>query len=670
MRLCKLPLMIEIDNRCDTSGRDPQSKKLLSEPCIMVIFGASGDLTKRLLMPAVYNLACDGLLAENFAILGTGRTEMSEEVFRDSMTGEVDGLRAFHTRKEFDEEQCEKLRNRLHYMPTSIGVESFTELRKTVADLDARYGAQGNVLFYFAMAPRFFGSLCENLFKAGFRDGPGWKRIIVEKPFGTDLTSALELNEEILKYWEEDQIYRVDHYLGKETVQNLLAFRFCNGIFEPLWNRNNIDNIQFNVCEVVDVQGRGGYYDSSGVLRDMMQNHMFQMLAYLCMEPPGSFESNAIRNEKAKLLQAVRIYEPEEVERHVVRGQYGPSYNEDGSVNKPGYRQEKDVDPNSSTETFAAARLHIDNLRWEGVPIYLRSGKALWKRGTEIIVEFKKPPLSSLRGSAVTQLDANRLVFHIQPAQGIELRFQAKVPGPSLDLQQVDMKFSYGDAFKSSRYTGYEVMLYSCSRGDATLFSRGDLVEAAWRIAQPLLDHWAAHPAGDGFPNYPRNSWGPKAADDLVRRDGRRWFEVVTPEVLERSSLFQGADAMLLRAVIMALCSTTVAAGEAIIESGAIAREMYLISHGEVEVLDTNGQRVATLGAGDFFGEIGLLVSTTRTATVKATTHCDLFVLEQEDFFRIMRNHPHLAESMIRTAKERYKVALSAEQLMGLGGLS
>ena len=662
--------MSDTMERFDIPVRGSQSNKLLSEPCIMVIFGASGDLAKRLLMPAVYNLACDGLLSENFAILGTGRTEMSDEEFRDNITGEEDGLRAFHTRKEFDEEQCGKLRERLHFKPSNIGVESFIELRETVAELDARYGAQGNVLFYFAMAPRFFGSLCENLSKAGFRDGPGWKRIILEKPFGTDLASALELNAEILKYWDEDQIYRVDHYLGKETVQNLLAFRFCNGMFEPLWNRNNIDNIQFNVCEVVDVQGRGGYYDSSGVLRDMMQNHMFQMLAYLCMEPPGSFESNAIRNEKAKLLQAVRVYEAEEVGNHVVRGQYGPSHTQDGSISKPGYRQEKDVAPDSSTETFAAARLHIDNLRWEGVPIYLRSGKALWKRGTEIIVEFKKPPIASLRGSAVTELDANRLVFHIQPDQGIELRFQAKVPGPVLDLQKVDMKFSYGDAFKSSRYTGYEVMLFSCSRGDATLFSRGDLVEAAWRIAQPILDHWASHPAGDEFPNYPRSSWGPKAADALLRRDGRRWFEVVTPEVLERSSLFRGADAMLLHAVIMALCSTTAAAGEEIIKSGAIAREMYLICHGEVEILDANGQRVATLGAGDFFGEIGLLASTTRTATVKATTHCDLFILEQEDFFRIMRDHPHLAESMIRTAKERYEVCLSPEQIMGIGSLS
>jgi glucose-6-phosphate 1-dehydrogenase len=547
---------------------------------VLVIFGASGDLTKRLLFPALYNLVCDGLLSPNCAILGTGRTKMTSEEFRAAMGGAEDGLRKFHTRKEFDEAQCENLLSRLHYAPSEISVESFTELRRVVSQLDAEVGAQGNVLFYFAVAPKLFGSLCENLALAGFRDGTGWKRIIVEKPFGTDLASARKLNEEIIRHWDEDQIYRVDHYLGKETVQNLLAFRFTNGMFEPLWNRANIDNIQFNVCEAVDVQGRGGYYDGSGVLRDMMQNHMFQMLAYLCMEPPGSFEPTAIRNEKAKLLQAVRVFSPEEVPQNVVRGQYGPSLKEDGSIDKPAYRQEKDVDPHSSTETFAAARLFIDNLRWEGVPIYLRSGKALWKRSTELVVEFKRPPLASMRGSEVKQLEPNRLVFHIQPAQGIELMFQAKVPGTTLELQQVDMRFAYGDAFKASRYTGYEVMLYSCSRGDATLFSRGDLVDAAWQIAQPILDYWKSHPAGDEFPNYSRNSWGPKAADALVRKDGRRWFEVVTPEVLERCPLFKGADALLLRAVLIALRSASAEAGDAIVQNGDAATELYLICQG------------------------------------------------------------------------------------------
>lgn len=661
-------LMSDTSKNFISISRDVQSKRIPGEPCIMVILGASGDLTKRLLMPAIYNLACDGLLPENFAVLGTSRTEMTGEEFRKSMAGEEDGLPKFHTRKEFDEEECDKLINRLHYVATNINVEDFIRLKEEVSKLDTQYGAQGNVLFYFAMAPRFFGSLCENLYKAGFQDGPGWKRIIVEKPFGTDLESARKLNDEILKYWKEDQIYRVDHYLGKETVQNLLAFRFSNGMFEPLWNKNHIDNIQFNVCEAVDVQGRGGYYDSSGVLRDMMQNHMFQMLAYLCMEPPGSFEANSIRNEKAKLLESVRIYTPEEVARFAVRGQYGPSAGGGGGADKPGYRQEKDVNPESSTETFAAARLHIDNWRWEGVPIYLRSGKALWKRSTEIVVEFKKPPIATLKGSAVDHLEPNRLVFHIQPAQGIELLFQAKIPGPSVELQQVDMKFAYGDSFKASRYTGYEVMIYSCTRGDATLFSRGDLVEAAWQVAQPILDYWSSSPAGDEFPNYMRNSWGPKAASDLIERDGRRWFEVITPDVLERSPLFAGADPLLLRAVIMGLRPAAAETGQVLIERGAPGKEMYLICRGEVEVIDAAGKVAKTLKDGDFFGEVGLLASVPRTATVRAKTQCDLFVLEQADFSRIMRDYPQFAEAMTGVAKERYQLAVSAEQLMQAAG--
>ncbi|HVT04921.1 MAG TPA: glucose-6-phosphate dehydrogenase [Thermoanaerobaculia bacterium] len=646
------------------AAMEPQAAAALSEPCVMVIFGASGDLTKRLLVPAMYNLACDGLLSDNFAVLGVGRSEIPDADFREQMGGEKDGLRAFHTRKEYDQAAADKLISRFHFSAANIKVDDFKKLKERVSELDAKYGAKGNVLFYFAMAPRFFGQLCDTLYEAGFQDGPGWKRIIVEKPFGTDLQSALKLNEEILAHWNENQIYRVDHYLGKETVQNLLAFRFSNGMFEPLWNRNHIDNIQFNVCEMVDVQGRGGYYDSSGVLRDMMQNHMFQMLAYLCMESPGSFSADSIRNEKAKLLESVRVYKTEEIPKYVVRGQYGPSFNEDGSVAKPGYRGEKDVDPSSSTETFAAAKLQIDNWRWQGVPIYLRSGKALWKRGTEIVVEFKKAPEAIFRGTAVEQLEPNRLVFHIQPAQGIELLFQAKVPGPTVQLQEVDMHFAYGDAFKASRYTGYEVMIYSCTRGDATLFSRGDLVKAAWEIAQPILDYWKATPAGDEFPNYIRNSWGPPVASDLIERDGRSWFEVVTPDVLERSPLFRGADPLLLSSVILALHSCAAEAGETIIKLGDMAKEMYLISRGQVEVIDKAGKVVQTLKDGDFFGEVGLLMSTPRTATIKAKTQCDLFVLRKPDFSRILRDHNQLAETVTKVAKERYDLAVSSAELM------
>jgi len=633
-----------------------------SQPCVLLIFGASGDLTKRLLVPALYNLACDGLLSENFALLGIALDKWTSEEFRERMNQDI---KKFHTRKEFDQKVWDKLVSRFHYMPGGFSDQAtFDALKTEVAKLDTKFQTQGNVLFYFAVAPRFFGTICESLHKFGFKEGAGWKRIIVEKPFGTDLKSALQLNKDVLAHWHENQIYRVDHYLGKETVQNLLAFRFSNGMFEPLWNKNYIDNIQFNVSEAVDVEGRGGYYDQSGVLRDMMQNHMFQMLAYLCMETPGSFESDQIRNEKAKLLQAVRVYTPEEVGRYVVRGQYGPQLDDAGKVVKAGYRQEKDVNPESKTETYTAGRFHIDNWRWEGVPIYLRSGKALWKRGTEIVVEFKKAPEVIFRGTPVKHLSANRLIFHIQPYQGVEVQFHAKVPGPMMQLQPVNMRFGYSDAFKASRYTGYEVMIYSCSHGDATLFSRGDLVEAAWRVAQPLMDYWAATPATD-FPNYARSSWGPKTAADLIERDGRRWHEVVTEEVLKKAPLFKDAEPLLISQVIMALRSRMVAKGEELIKKGTLGSEMYILVRGEVEVLDDGGKVIKTLKDGDFFGEIALLMSTPRTATVRAKTSCDVFVLEKADFARILHDHQQFANSILQVAKERYNLtSLQAEHLM------
>lgn len=633
-----------------------------SEPCVMLIFGASGDLTKRLLLPAIYNLACDGLLAENFVILGSAISELTTEQFRANISSGEDGIRKFHTRSQFDEEVWEKLASRIFYQKSSFeSVEDFKALRRKVTELGTEYRTD-NILIYFATAPSFFGLICENLFHAGFKEGQGWRRIIAEKPFGTDTESARALNAAVLKYWDENQIYRVDHYLGKETVQNLLAFRFANGMFEPLWNKNNIDNIQFNVCEEVDVGARGGYYDKAGVLRDMMQNHMFQMLAYLCMEPPASFEPDAIRNEKSKLLSSVRVYKPEEVPENFVRGQYGASFDDEGEMLQPGYRYAQDVNPLSNTETFAAGKLYIDNWRWEGVPIYLRSGKALWKRGTEIVVEFKKAPEAIFRGTTVKSLAPNRLVFHIQPYQGIELLFQAKVPGPTLTLQKVDMRFSYSNAFKASRYTGYEVMIYSCTHGDATLFSRGDLVEEAWKIAQPILDYWKATPAND-FPNYVRGSWGPKAASALIAKDGRHWFEIVTPDVLERSPLFKGSDPILLNSIIMALRSESAEAGEIIIQKGDIANEMYLICSGEVAVLDSAGEEIKILKDGDFFGEIGLLISSPRTATIRANMLTDLFVLDKADFNRILRESPQFSESMLKIAKERYDVTLLIDQL-------
>jgi glucose-6-phosphate 1-dehydrogenase len=642
-------------------GLDAPETSPPTQPFVMVVFGASGDLTKRLLVPALYNLACDGLLSEQFALLGTAMEDLSTDSFRARMSEDI---KKFHTRQDFDQPAWDRLVERFHYVPGGFSDPGLYEtLRVEVAKLDAKFGCQGNVLFYFAVAPRFFGLLCDNLARAGFKQEPGWKRCIVEKPFGTDLESARKLNAEVLANWQESEIYRVDHYLGKETVQNLLAFRFSNGMFEPLWNKHFIDNIQFNVAEAVDVEGRGGYYDQSGVLRDMMQNHMFQMLAYLCMEVPGSFEADAIRNEKAKLLQSVRHYSPAEVDRYVVRGQYGPQIDDKGNVVKPGYRQEKDVNPASNTETYAAARLHIDNWRWEGVPIYLRSGKALWKRGTEIIVEFKKAPEVLFRGTPVTGLSPNRLIFHIQPYQGIEIRFQAKIPGPRLQLQPVHMRFSYGDAFKGSRYTGYEVMLYSCSHGDATLFSRGDLVEAAWQVAQPILDRWKEKAPAD-FPNYARASWGPKAAADLIARDGRQWHEVVTEEVLRCVPLFKDGDRLFLEQVVMALDARQAEAGELVIKKGDIGRELYLVARGQVEVIGETGKVLKVLRDGDIFGEIAVLTSQPRTADVRAKTACDLFVLDKADFSRILRDNPHLAEAVKQIAKERYRINILMEALI------
>jgi len=628
----------------------------------MVIFGASGDLTKRLLMPAIFNLACDGLLPEQFAIIGSAMDALTTEQFREKMSADI---KKFNTRNDFDQKIWDKLCSRLYYTPGKFDdLAAFQQLAEIIKKLDAEYKTGGNVLFYFAVPPWAFGLISSNLEKTGFKEGAGWRRIIVEKPFGTDLISARKLNKEILSFWDESQIYRVDHYLGKETVQNLLAFRFSNGLYEPLWNKNYIDHIQFNVTEVVDVEGRGAYYDTSGVLRDMMQNHMLQMLAYLCMEPPSSFGPDDVRNEKSKLLQAVRALKKEEVPTYVVRGQYGPSYDDAGTVVKPGYREEPGVKPGSGTETFAAYKLMIDNWRWEGVPIYLRSGKGLWKRGTEIVVQFKKAPLAIFRGTAVEKMTANRLVFHIQPRQAIETLFQAKVPGPTMQLQTGHQRFEYGESCKAAGDTGYEVMVYSCMNGDATLFSRTDFVEAAWRVAQPLLDYWTSTPATE-FPNYQRGTWGPKAASALIENDGRRWFEVITTEVLERCELFKSGDLVFLNALIMALHPVVASAGELIIKKGDIAGEMYLMCRGTVEVIDGQGKVVNTIKDGGFFGEVGILMSQPRTASVRAKTLCDLFVLEKADFSRILREQPQFAERVMKVAKERYNLALAETQLMG-----
>jgi glucose-6-phosphate 1-dehydrogenase len=631
----------------------PQSSEQSGDPCILVLFGASGDLTKRLLMPALYNLKCDQLLPERFAIVGIALDELSTDEFRNRIGAT---FHQFNTRGDVDPAAWDAFARCLYYTPGNFAdPAAYERLAQVVSRLDAERQTNGNLLFYLATPPSVFGLISANLAKAGLKDRQrGWTRIIVEKPFGRDLASAANLNRELLAHWNEDQIYRIDHYLGKETVQNLLAFRFANGIFEPLWNKNHIDHIQLTVSETVGVERRGGYYDKIGVLRDMIQNHMLQMLAYICMEPPNSFRGDAVRNEKAKLLEAVRVFQPEEVLKNTVRGQYGPGKKADGSP-APGYRQEPDVDPQSRTETFAALRLFIDNWRWEGVPVYLRSGKNLWKRGTEIVVQFKRAPDVIFRGTpAADRLDSNKLVFHVQPDQGIELRFHAKSPGPSLYLQKVDMRFDYREAFEASRGTGYEVLLYHCMIGDPTLFSRADLVESAWGIAQPILDAWA-NAAADDFPNYAAGSWGPKAAFDIIARDGRRWVEVVNRGVLEKVSLFKAGDPVFLHAVSMMLKPMMASAGDSIVREGEMGSEMYFICRGAVEVRNQAGTVAALLGEGDFFGEMSLLSSQPRNASVRAVSPCDLFVLSKSDLDRVLRDYPEVAGGLRKIAAERAK---------------
>jgi glucose-6-phosphate 1-dehydrogenase len=642
----------------DTSA-NPYISEPPADPCIMVIFGASGDLTKRLLMPALYNLACDGFLPKSFAIIGMAMDELTTEQFRERLSKEI---RTFSTRKTFDQEVWDSFVQKLHYTPGKFDdPAAFKHLGELITKLDAEEKAQGNILFYMATPPVVFGMVSNSLDKAGFKEGKGWRRIIVEKPFGKDLESAIALNREILTYWTEDQIYRIDHYLGKETVQNLLAFRFSNGIFEPLWNKNFVDHIQFTVSETVGVEGRGRYYETSGVLRDMIQNHMFQMLAYLCMEAPTSFKADAIRNEKAKVLDAVRIASHDGVRKQTVRGQYGPGRKPDGTE-VVGYRDENDVNPESRTETFAAMKMFIDNWRWDGVPIYLRSGKALWKRGTEILVQFKKAPEVIFRDTpAVQGLDCNQLIFHIQPDQGIELRIHAKNPGPSMALQKVNMRFDYREAFEASRTTGYEVLLYNCMIGDPTLFSRTDLVETAWRIAQPLLEVWSQTPAGE-FPNYPAGSWGPKAAFDLIENDGRKWFEAVNRDMLEKVPLFQTCSAVFLHSLSLMLKPDVFAPDDFIIRKGESGSEMFFIVRGEVEVLADGIHVVSTLREGDFFGETALLRSQPRTASIRAKTHCDLYVLDKKSFIRVLKDHPQIAKSILEISKTRYQLTLAAEE--------
>jgi glucose-6-phosphate 1-dehydrogenase len=489
-----------------------------AQPCAVVIFGASGDLTKRKLLPGLYSLAQQKLLPAEFAIIGVSRPMMSDEEFRAHMR---EALTKYGEEKAVDDAVWESFASGLFYMHGEFNdAEAFKRLREKLEQLDAERGTSGNRLFYLSTAPSFFGLISEQLGAAHLAhpEGKGWTRIIVEKPFGHDLESARALNAELARVFDEDQVYRIDHYLGKETVQNLLAFRFANSIFEPLWNRQYIDHVQITNAEAIGVEGRGAYYEEAGVVRDMIQNHVFQVVSLVAMEPPASLSANAVRDEKIKAMQAVRPIPAGRVNEFAVRGQYGPGYVLGDTV--PGYRQELGVNPESSTETFAALKLHFDNWRWADVPFYIRSGKRLQKRVTEIAIQFKEVP-HRLFTSADAPLEPNVLVIRIQPNEGITLRFGAKLPGQRMRIRWVNMDFRYGSSFGVHTPEAYERLLLDCILGDSTLYARRDMTERGWEIVTPLLEEWKK-PATD-FPNYEAGTWGPQSAFELIERDGRRW---------------------------------------------------------------------------------------------------------------------------------------------------
>ncbi len=489
------------------------------DPCIIVIFGASGDLTKRKLIPALYNLAKEKLLPDNFAVVGYARREIGTEKFRERMRADT----AEYAGSQLDPEVWNWLESRLYYQRGDLQTAGdFADLSKTLAELEDRHKTGGNVLFYLATAPDLFGPVVRGLEGLGLtsESDKRWRRAIVEKPFGHDLASARDLNRELRKSLDEKQIYRIDHYLGKETVQNLLVFRFSNGIFEPIWNRRYVDHVQITVAETLGVEGRGGYYDHSGALRDMVPNHIFQLISLVAMEPPISFEADAVRDEQAKVLRALSPMTPEQVLQNTVRGQYGAGTSAGRQLSP--YRAEANVNPQSNTETFVAMKLDIDNWRWKGVPFYLRVGKALPKRVSEITVTFRKPPFSLFRHTPIDNLEPNQLVINVQPDEGIKLTFGAKRPGPTMSIGPVGMRFSYEDYFGRAPATGYERLLYDALLGDQTLFQRADMVEWGWTVVSPVQDVWHALTARD-FPNYSAGTWGPKAAHELLARDGRAW---------------------------------------------------------------------------------------------------------------------------------------------------
>jgi glucose-6-phosphate 1-dehydrogenase len=486
------------------------------DPCIVVIFGASGDLTKRKLLPALYHLEQASLLPEDFAVVGVARRDLSATFAPDMKDGILKGGGV-----EESDPKLAPFMERVQYFATNFDDDAgFEKLKSYLAELDQKFGTKGNRLFYLAVAPEFFADIIARLGKHGMAvpaEGEShWVRVIIEKPFGTDLESARQLNDSVNAVLSEDQIFRIDHYLGKETVQNILVFRFGNGIFEPIWNRNYIDHVEITAAESIGIEGRGPFYEQAGALRDVLQNHVMEVLSFVAMEPPDSFEAEAVRTEKLKVWRSI---EPIPVE-DTVRGQYGPATIDGAEVK--GYRQEDRVNPESQTETYAAAKLQIENWRWAGVPFYIQAGKRLAKRVTEVTIVFKQPPLHLFKGnSSSSHIEPNVISMRIQPDEGIALCFGAKVPGPTTNVAQVNMNFSYAAAFGKSSANGYERLLLDAMLGDATLFAHRDGVEATWALFTPILEAWAKQ--HEEFPNYPAGSWGPEASHALLAKGHRAW---------------------------------------------------------------------------------------------------------------------------------------------------